>query len=176
MRRLAEGDNAALGELYLRYGGMVAYAAIAAVPSLSRHDVEDVCQDVFIAVSTAAEQYREEGKLRSWIYSIAVRVARKRRRSRLLHRRLLDTVLGRPVGISGPQSMPEAMTMSRIDLNRVFQELTEIQRQILVMFELHGMSGEEVAGILGIKLNTVWSHLRRARNRILDEFDGSGRG
>ena len=38
MQRLASGEMAALGELYQRYGNMVAHAAIAAAPPLSRQD------------------------------------------------------------------------------------------------------------------------------------------
>ena len=173
MQRLQDGEMAALGELYLRYGSMVAHAALAASPSLSRHDIEDILQDVFIEVWKGVKHYREAGKLRSWLYSIAVRTARKRHRTERLHHRLLNSVRGRPVAVSGPSGMPEVNTMNRMDLFRAFQGLTEIQRQVLVMFEMQGMSGEEVSEVLDVKLNTVWSHLRRARNRIMDAFDGS---
>ena len=63
--------------------------------------------------------------------------------------------------------------MTRMDLYRAFEGLTENQRQVIVLFELQGLSGEEVSDMLDIKLNTVWSHLRRARSRLLDAFDGS---
>jgi RNA polymerase sigma-70 factor (ECF subfamily) len=172
MERLADGEMAALGDLYLRYGHMVAHAVLAASPQLSRHDVEDITQDVFLTVARGAKQYREAGKLRSWLYSIAVRTARKSHRTRKLRLRLLNAVRGRPVAVAGHRTMPEANTMNRMDLYRAFQGLTETQRQVILMFEMQGMSGEEVSELLGVKLNTVWSHLRRARNRIMATFDG----
>ncbi len=173
MRRLADGETAALGELYLRHGALTAHAALAADPSLSRQDVEDLCQDVFLIAAESAAKYREEGKLRAWLYSIAVRTARKRRRTRRVRELLLFSAKGKPVAASGPAPLPETSAMIRMDLYSAFEGLTEIQRQTLILFELEGMSGEEISETLGIRLNTVWSHLRRARNRVLEVFKDS---
>lgn len=173
MRDLAKGDIRALGDLYQRYGALVAHAVISACPTLPRDEVEEVCQDVFIAVAGAAPRYQESGKLRSWIYSVAARTARKHRRSISLHEKLLRSLKGFPVAISPPRSLPASDSMSRIDLDTGLGALTEVQRQVLILFELEGMSGEEVSELLSIRLNTVWSHLRRARERLVKALDGA---
>jgi RNA polymerase sigma-70 factor, ECF subfamily len=172
MEQLCRGEMSALGPLYKRYGKMVAHAVVAVAPSLSAQDVEDITQDIFIVVAKSAGRYQDKGKLRSWLYSVAVRTARKRYRAEWLHRRLLGAAQGRPVAVSGGTSSPEAKTLSRVDLSRAFKGLSKTQRQVLVLFEVEGLSGEEVSEMLSIRLNTVWSHLRRARNRVQASIDG----
>ena len=173
MHRLAQGEMSALGPLYLRYGRLVSRAVLAAVPSLSSEDTEDIMHDIFLAVAKSAKQYRDEGKLKSWIFTIAVRTTRRRYRALQIRRRLLGTVHGRPVAVAGETSSPEVSTLSRVDLGRAMSGLTKTQREVLVLFEIEGLSGEEVSEMLSIRLNTVWSHLRRARNRVQTTLYGS---
>ena len=61
--------------------------------------------------------------------------------------------------------------MIRVDLKRALNGLSELQRQILILFEYEGMSGEDIAELHQMKLNTVWSHLRRARSAVLAVLD-----
>ena len=171
MQQLSDGDIDSLGELYLRYGKLVSHAVIAAYPGFTTDAVEDTCHDVFLAIAHAAPRYREQGKLKSWIYSVAVRTAKKRARSRFVRDRLLRSLKGLPVAVSPPRSVPEMVSTSRFDLDRAFRSLTATQRQVILLFEMEGLSGEEIAEMLDIKLNTVWSHLRRARERMMNALD-----
>ena len=168
MALLANGDMAALGVLYLRYGSLVASAVASSAPLLPRDEVEDLCQDVFLTVSRCAGRYREKGKLRSWLYSVAVRTAKRRKRSAGVRRRLLAMNEGRPVGVSLRGPVPEENVMVRMDLEKAFRELTDVQRQLLILFEYQGMSGEDIAALMNMNINTVWSHLRRARTAMLN--------
>ena len=172
MSLLQEGEMGALGILYRRHGGMVAAAIVATVPRLQKEEVEDLTQDVFVTVAAAAKKYREKGKLKSWLYSVAVRTAKKRRRTIQNRKRLLDANAGHTFAVAGELPLPERDVMARLDLFKAFVGLSDIQRQALVLFEHQGFSGEEIAETMNIKLNTVWSHLRRARaavSTILDD-------
>ena len=176
MTQLSQGEMEALGELYIRYGDLVACAVSSTVPTLSRWEVEDLCQDVFIAVKGSATKYKNMGKFKSWIYSVAVRTAKNRRRSITIHQRILGGASAgaqdQPVAMGVQRACPEAGAMVRVDIARVFERLPLVQRQLLVLFEHQGLSGEEIADLLGMKLNTVWSHLRRARASVLEALDG----
>jgi RNA polymerase sigma factor (sigma-70 family) len=171
MTLIAEGEMAALGTLYLRYGGMVACAIVGATPSLPKEEVEDLTQDVFIAVAEISARYKEAGKLKSWLYSVAVRTAKKRRRTLTNRKRLLNENVDQAVAVAGQLSTSGQRVMAKHDLYHAFAGLTETQRQALVLFEYQGMSGEEIAETMNIKLNTVWSHLRRARTAVLSVLD-----
>jgi RNA polymerase sigma factor (sigma-70 family) len=174
MASLGRGDMPALGVLYMRYCGLVASAIIAAAPSLPRQEVEDLCQDVFMTVGKSAAKYREKGKLKSWLYSVAVRTTRKRTRSLRVRQRLLQTVTGQPVAIAERTPNPGGNAMAKVDIERALSQLSDVQRRLLILFEHQGLSGEEIAELLDMKLNTVWSHLRRARAAMSAYLEEAG--
>ena len=63
-------------------------------------------------------------------------------------------------------------------LNRALEELPSGQRETIVLFELQGLSGEEVAQALGIALPTVWTRLslgRKALAAAVERLGGAGR-
>ncbi len=169
MEQIRQKNMAALGTLYTRYAPLVSGAIVATVPFLARNDVEDIAQDVFLAVNKASASYVERGKLRAWLYSIATRVARRRSRSVGIFNRIRRTLTESSSGGLRPrESGSETAVAARIDLLRALERLSPVQRQVLVLFEYQGMSGDEISEILGLSLNTVWSHLRRARGKLLD--------
>jgi RNA polymerase sigma-70 factor (ECF subfamily) len=51
-------------------------------------------------------------------------------------------------------------------VERYLQRLSEGERVTLLLFELDGYSGEEIADIQGVSINTVFSRLRRARSKL----------
>ncbi len=168
MERIREKNREALGELYLRYGRLVSGAVVAAVPMLPKEEVEDLAQDVFIAVEQGSGAYTERGKLKAWLYSIATRVARKRSRSAGVFNRIRSAVADSRSGLGAVTGgRPDADAIARIDLERALRRLSLVQREVLILFEHHGLSGDEIAELLDLSVNTVWSHLRRARGRLL---------
>ena len=51
-------------------------------------------------------------------------------------------------------------------LERLFEKLTESERATLVLFEIEGYSGEEIAQLQGVPLNTVWSRIYKSRKKL----------
>ena len=168
MEQIRQKNMEALGELYLRYSRLVSGAIVATVPVLTREEVEDLAQDVFIAVEKASTAYTETGKLKAWLYSVATRVARKRSRSIGIFNRFRKEVSDAFSAVGTVRGgRPDADAIARVDLERAMAKLSPVQRQVLILYTHQGMSGEEIAQILDIPTNTVWSHLKRARDRIL---------
>jgi len=60
---------------------------------------------------------------------------------------------------------------ARAAVYRVLDRLGEKYRSLLILFELEGLSGEDIAALTGIKISTVWVRLRRARLSFLAELD-----
>ena len=56
-------------------------------------------------------------------------------------------------------------------LDEELSRLPEKYRTVLVLFELEGLSGEDVAALTGTKLATVWVHLHRARAAFLAQME-----
>jgi RNA polymerase sigma-70 factor (ECF subfamily) len=63
---------------------------------------------------------------------------------------------------SDPHALLEARERTRL-LYRLLDEVAESQRTTFILFELEGLSGEEVAKITGASINAVWVRLSRAR-------------
>jgi RNA polymerase sigma-70 factor (ECF subfamily) len=49
---------------------------------------------------------------------------------------------------------------------RLLDGLPEAERTVLILFELEGLSGEEIAGVTGDPVGTIWVRLHRARARF----------
>ncbi|MBN1773342.1 MAG: sigma-70 family RNA polymerase sigma factor [Deltaproteobacteria bacterium] len=167
MRRLAAGDPDALGELYVRHRRLVATVVLGMAPGFARGELEDVIQDVFLALRDTARRYREQGRFRGWLVVIAGRIAHRRLRGDTVHRRALCRY-GEELPKPGPAAAAEAGAAPdlRLDVCRLLDELPPIQRRLLLLFEVEGLSGEELAEAFDLPPNTVWSHLRRARTAM----------
>jgi RNA polymerase sigma-70 factor (ECF subfamily) len=139
--------------------------------------VDDALQDVFFIVHRRSVDYESErSSLRSWLFGIVRRVAKDYRRSHarkylLLHSNAEvidpDTVLC-PED-SGPEQRVELADQISL-LHRTLDLLNEKKRTLLIMVELEQMTAPEIAGLLEIPLNTVYSRLRSARRELQELF------
>jgi RNA polymerase sigma factor (sigma-70 family) len=160
MKRLGQGDSAALGVLYRRYGKMVLSIVHRSTLSLASLEADDVCQEVFLALNDTAPRYREAGRLKSWICGIAIRKSKELRRNRWLKSALLDRFRRAP----GPplRSAGEA----RVEIGEALSALSGAQRDVLLLHTVENLSAEEIAAALGIRVKTVFTRLHRAREAM----------
>jgi RNA polymerase sigma-70 factor, ECF subfamily len=134
------------------------------VPAAS---MDDAVQDIFLVVHRKRDEFEGRSSVKTWIFGIVVHVARAHRRRHLLAGdddpdALIDQV--RP----NPQAQAEAAEALRA-LQEVLDELSDERREVFVLVELEEMSAPEAAEALGLKLNTVYSRLRAAR----EDFDAA---
>ncbi|MDJ0763269.1 MAG: RNA polymerase sigma factor [Myxococcota bacterium] len=170
MSCLAAGDAGALGELYRRYDRMVKAALCQFSPEMSVADVEEIAQDVFIAVFEMAHRYRKQAKFRGWLYGIAARKARDWRRKTWVRRRLLseNTANTSPAMAWQKSTSPSKKTQLRQVLRQMLSSLSQRQREVLVLHVVEGLKGHEIAALLGIRPQTVRTSLHRAKKRLLE--------
>lgn len=125
---------------------------------------DDVVQEVFVVAHRKLGAFEGRSSLRTWLYGIALRCARVHRRKRKRHERdeALDAE-GIAHDESGrPDQRAESAEAVRI-LRVILERLDDDQREVFVLAELEELSAPEIAEILGVKLNTVYSRLRLAR-------------
>ena len=135
--RLADGDLDALGTLYQRYGASVRSLLLRVEPTLSQEDAADLCQDTFLALRPSLARYTEQGRLKSWLYGIAIRKA--------------DT---------------EAQIAARQRIDRAMRQLPAAQREVLVLHVVEGLTVKQTAEALGVAENAVSTRLYRARKTL----------
>ena len=85
---------------------------------------------------------------------------------------MTDPFAIRGIGILGPGL--DGWTNARVVLaGEALASLSEKKREVVVLVTIEGMSGEEVAALLGIPVATVWTRLHHARRemsaRMLEE-------
>jgi RNA polymerase sigma-70 factor (ECF subfamily) len=162
--RLATGDMAALGALYTRHKGMVCTALRRFAPQSAPADVEELVQDVFLALPDAATRYEERTRFKAWLFGIAVRKARSFRRKAWFRR----TSGGAPAEQRDRGPGPDQQAERRELASSLLAGLPGGQREVLVLHAVEGFDGEEIAQILGISPGTVWTRLHRARRAVLE--------
>jgi len=167
MLQLSNGNLEALGFLYNRYGRMVRSAIARLAPNVSAHQLEDLTQETFLALVDSAPRYQEQARFKSWLYSIAVRRTKEWRRVNFLHQAIRSKHKEQCAGISLRKTdSPEASTAIKDEVEKVLSQLPAGQREVLWLFEAEGFSGEEVAKMLGVSPETVFTRLHRARKQL----------
>jgi len=128
-----------------------------------RGAAEDVAQEVFVKLWQALPCYDGRAQLSTWIYAItrnaAISAIRKRRRSLSLSDPVVqDEVESRSV-------MPAAEPVDA-SLWRQVDALPDKQRQAVTLYYQEERTVEEVAAMMGLPVNTVKTHLHRARANL----------
>jgi RNA polymerase sigma-70 factor, ECF subfamily len=131
-------------------------------------DVDDAVQEVFLVAHRRLKDFSVEARLKTWLFRTTAAVVRNHRRKRgwrRFFRRELDEVdlpSDRPTPLEVlERSQAVAATY------RLLEHLPEKHRTVLVLFEVEGRSGEEIAEMMGVKLATIWVWLHRARTRFV---------
>lgn len=160
-------DSAGVGDweaVYRAHAAAVArWAARLAGPT---EDVEDLVHEVFLVVQARLPSFRGEGKLTTWLYRITVNVVRHQRRKNRLRRWLGLAPLVEPEAL-GPA--PDEQVAARQALRRVYvalEGLSERERRVLILHELEGLTGPEIAELEGVTPSAVWVRLHRARKHF----------
>jgi RNA polymerase sigma-70 factor (ECF subfamily) len=128
-------------------------------------NVDDAVQDVFLVVYRRLGDFQHRSSERTWIAGIAVRVASDERR-RVRRKGGLDEL---DEQVSDGRADPHGAAVqseARRRFARVLERLDVDRREIFVLAELEQMTAPEISEALGVKLNTVYSRLRLARQQF----------
>jgi RNA polymerase sigma-70 factor (ECF subfamily) len=139
--------------------------------------LEDALQDVFVVVHRRRDSFNGRSSMRTWLYGIALRVARDHRRS--ASRRGVPTPL--PDNLVDPSRAPDdelSRTESLLVVQSLLERLSDDQREVFVMVELEEMTVPQIAEVLDVNENTLYARLRAARadfERVTEQWRRSGR-
>jgi RNA polymerase sigma-70 factor (ECF subfamily) len=131
--------------------------------------VEDVYQEVFLVVHRRLRTFTGQSAITTWLFEICFKVAAGYRRKAHFRREELVPDWSAMESLSSPAPSPERQlvaTRQAKQLERILDALPLEYRVVFVMFELEGLSSEEIAESLGAPIGTVYSRLYRARKRF----------
>jgi RNA polymerase sigma-70 factor (ECF subfamily) len=127
-------------------------------------DVEDVCQHVFEVVHRQLPGFRGDSKLTTWLFAVVRRVVADFRRSAYQRRRADHGDV--EIAVAADQEERLERAQARALLDRLLDELDEDKRTAFVLCELEGMEVKDAAEMLGCPVQTIYSRLRSARERL----------
>ena len=133
------------------------------------HDAEDLTHDVFIRVFRSLHSY-QPGTFEGWLHRITTNVFldKMRRKQRIRFDALSEESAARlPSREAGPEQAYDA-THFDDDVQRALDALPPDFRAAVVLCDIEGLSYEEIATTLGIKLGTVRSRIHRGRALLRD--------
>ena len=157
---LAPAPASPVADLYRAHAQTVArWASRLGGPAI---DVEDVVQDVFLVVQRRLGDFRGEAAVTTWLYRITANTVRWRRRKERWRRWLA----GSADEVAGNLAARGPTPLEALEVYRVLDGMREKYRTVLILFEIEGKTGAEVAALLGAPVETVWVWLHRARKQF----------
>jgi RNA polymerase sigma-70 factor, ECF subfamily len=162
LRRCVEGDEAAWNALYTAHADTA--RAFLFRLGVRDHQLDDACQEVFLQAFRYLGDFRGDSSFTTWLYRLCATQARKvRTRSRLTQ------ALSRLLLFEAESSFGQAdPTLS--DTTALFEfgmrALTQLEREVFVLYEIEGVAGRQIAEILACPEPTVWRRLHHARKKF----------
>jgi RNA polymerase sigma-70 factor (ECF subfamily) len=128
-------------------------------------DIEDLAQEVFLVVRRRLCDF-DGGNVPGWLYRIATRKVRQHRRRRwvqnLFAGKSAMDIDDLPWHGASAVATLETQEKRRL-LEALVSKLSEKRRIAFRLFEIEGYNGEEIAELLDVPINTVWTRLFHAR-------------
>jgi RNA polymerase sigma-70 factor (ECF subfamily) len=127
-------------------------------------DAEDAVQDVFVVVHGKLAGFEGRSRLSTWLYGICLRVAHARRRKAHVKHEVPEETAGAIEDVEAPSAADAAQASEALVLlDEALDALPLEQRAVFTLFELDGMTCQEIADLVDAPLGTVYSRLRLAR-------------
>lgn len=134
-------------------------------------DRDDLVQEVFLVVHRRLPDFDGQN-VPGWLYQIARRKVRDHRR--LLWVKQLFGTTSQPLGdatlFTDRSPLQELETKQKRELlEELLGKLSADQCAAFTLFEIEGNSGEEIAAIQGVPINTVWARIHKARKKLQEQ-------
>lgn len=163
LARVQQGDIAAFDLVvrrYLRRAFAIAYRVLG-----HREDAEDLVQDAFLTALERIASFDRSRPFGPWFFRIVVNRGLNARKARAIRR-----TEAMPADVAEPGEPSPAGLYERTEIRERFHAalagLSQRQRLIVELADIDGMSGVEIAAMLGVSQGTVRWHLHMARHAL----------
>ena len=173
VHRCVRGEETACSELVADNQRMVFQLAFHLLGDYE--EARDLSQDVFLQVFRTIDRFRGQSALRTWIYRIAINLARNRQRWWRRRFKSDQVSLDAHIEQHGDDVLMDATATPELALRRketadrvwaALEALPFEQRTAIVLREIDGLSYDEIAFSLDVTLGTVKARLTRARQEL----------
>ena len=130
--------------------------------------VEDIMQNIALAVVRQRDVLRNIGQLGAWLYQVAVRQVMMYRRT-TGRRRKFENRLAQQAHTVSSQIDPVASVLAaeqQENVQSALQQLDELDRQVLMLKYVEGWTYRQLAEMLGVSDNTIEYRLLKSRKHL----------
>ncbi len=166
---VGKGNQAAFDILFSKYNNKL-YASLLAFTK-SQDLAEDLTQKTFIRVWKKIETFRGDSSLFTWIYRIAINLAKNEFSSKQAKNQGITDNIDDTYDLESSVSSPESHAIEAESMQAVMDFIASLPtdlREAISLREFDGKSYEEIAQITGSPIGTVRSRIFRAREEILN--------
>ena len=166
---VGKGNQAAFDILFSKYNNKL-YASLLAFTK-SQELAEDLTQKTFIRVWKKIETFRGDSSLFTWIYRIAINLAKNEFSSKQAKNQGITDNIDDTYDLESSVSSPESHAIEAESMQAVMDFIASLPtdlREAISLREFNGKSYEEIAQITGSPIGTVRSRIFRAREEILN--------
>lgn len=178
VRRVQAGEVAAFDELVVKYRERV-YGVVYHLTS-NREDAADLTQDAFIKAFQSINRFQGQSSFFTWLYRIAVNSTltylRKQRLRTFFSFEKVDEddhisaeVISALTDASGADRETFVRELQE-KLNEAMQKLSIKHRTVITLFEIDGLSHQEIAEVMDCSVGTVRSRLHYAKQLLQSEL------
>lgn len=167
IRRSQNGDTAAFGEIFERYKQAVYLLAYRVVRNQA--DADELLQESFIRAYRYLKRYDAKYSFYTWLRTIVINLGRDWLRKRKSQQVKFESFASEQPLITEPEERLGDIAARQI-LNQAISELSNQQRVCFVLFEVEGLTLEEISVQLHCSVGTIKTHLHRARNQLRNKL------
>lgn len=162
VHRARAGDEEACEKLVKKYyPGIYQYCLLHICDA---YDAEDLTQEIFTSFFTSLYRYREYGKIKNYLYTIASNTVKN------YYKKKKDIPL---------EELPETENMDkeveeagiRLDMEKAVQKLPEEIREVAILFFFQELKQREIARLLHISLSLVKYRIGKAKELLKKELE-----
>ncbi len=162
------GDLHAFDEVYERFSEMVYNLAMRL--SGNREEAADLTQEIFLRIYRHLGSFGGRSTLKTWVFRIAVNHCRDRLSRHVPPMQSIDDDYEEGgIPVADPARGPEELAVAADEGRRVTEclaYLPQVFREAVVLRDLEGLSYEEIAEVLGVRVGTVRSRIARGRDQL----------
>lgn len=167
--RFLEGDISAFENLVKRYEGPLTHFLLRYVRDTLT--AEEIFQETFVRVYRKAASFQRDKHFRTWLYTIALNLARTAIRKKRKGEVSLDADFGGDddaalgdriaADVHGPEDLAAGSELKR-EIERAVASLSEKHREVFILYQYDGCAYEEISKITRRPVGTVKSQMHYA--------------
>jgi RNA polymerase sigma-70 factor (ECF subfamily) len=142
-------------------------------PRVQQAQLEDLAQTVFLRLFRALPNFRGDAQITTYLYRIAVNVAQDEWKRRRREDHTQTSLSDEDSNWEGRLEHPAPSALAQLEQSEFaqlvelqLQSLSIVERSVLVLFHQEDRTYEQIAESLALPINTVRTHLHRARKKL----------